>query len=191
MKKCRRMKKRKESVRFAVLVCAVIMCALFCIRNPDCGTYNTRTEEVDNAPQDEMTDVSKEVQAEESLANGYFVQPASGVLTSKFGIRGDRQHNGIDIGADTGTDVFAADGGVVVYAAPCGGYGNYIVIDHGNGFRTAYGHLDEILAENGDTVKAKQLVGRVGSTGNSTGPHLHFEVKSGETFIDPLDYVAY
>lgn len=126
-----------------------------------------------------------------ALAAGYFVQPAEGVLTSAYGVRWGRNHNGIDIGADMGADVYAADGGVVTYADVCQGYGNYIIIDHQNGYQTAYGHLNEILVTNGEAVTQGQLIGKVGNTGNSTGPHLHFEIKADGSFLDPLEYVVY
>ncbi len=120
-----------------------------------------------------------------------FINPTEGELTSDFGIRNGRNHNGIDIGADTGTEIYAADGGEVTYAGMMSGYGKYIVIDHKNGFETAYAHCDEILVQCGETVLPNQLIAYMGSTGNSTGPHLHFEIRLNGEFCDPLDYVVY
>lgn len=120
-----------------------------------------------------------------------FVNPTDGVLTSAFGVRDGRNHNGIDIGAERGMDIYAAQDGKVVLAETVSGYGNYIVIEHKNGIETAYAHCDSILVSTGEDVEAGQLIAYVGSTGNSTGPHLHFEVKADGKFCDPLDYVVY
>lgn len=127
---------------------------------------------------------------EDERADG-FLNPTEGVLTSVFGMRGGRNHNGIDIGAERGTDIYAAQDGKVVLAEVVSGYGNYIIIEHKNGFETTYAHCDLILVSAGEEVKAGQLIAYVGSTGNSTGPHLHFEVKADGRFCDPLDYVVY
>lgn len=183
---------RKQSARFGILICAAAAAVfgLQSIQISDGSRSSAAEPEIPEPAATEAPAASAEKE-EESPANGYFTQPAVGVLTSGYGVRWGRNHNGIDIGADTGADVYAADGGVVTYAAVCGGYGNYIMIDHQNGYQTAYGHLDEILASDGDVVRAGQLIGKVGSTGNSTGPHLHFEVRAGDLFLDPLNYVTY
>lgn len=120
-----------------------------------------------------------------------FAQPVCGVLTSSFGSRSGRRHTGIDIGADSGTDILAAAGGTVTFSGQMSGYGNYIIIDHGNGIETAYGHCSKLLAEKGENVRRGDKIALVGSTGNSTGPHLHFEIKINGEFVDPLDYVFY
>ena len=120
-----------------------------------------------------------------------FLNPTQGVLTSSFGERWGRKHNGIDIGADYNTDIIAADSGTVTYAAEMNGYGNYVVIDHGNGFETAYAHCATLLVSEGEMVEKGQLIALVGSTGTSTGPQLHFEVKMNGEFCNPLDYVIY
>jgi murein DD-endopeptidase MepM/ murein hydrolase activator NlpD len=117
------------------------------------------------------------------------IWPVHGVLTSPFGMRWGRMHEGIDIGAPTGTPIWAAAGGTVVYAGWEGGYGNLTVIDHGNGLATAYGHQSKIVVSNGQTVARGQVIGYVGSTGHSTGPHLHFEVRVNGTPVDPLGYL--
>ena len=124
-------------------------------------------------------------------ATGSFAQPTQGVLTSEFGFRWGRQHNGIDIGNDTGTEILAADSGRVVYAGWTEGYGNYVLIDHGNGFETAYAHCDELAVAEGDCVMQGEKIAYMGSTGNSTGPHLHFEIKRDGIFQDPMEYGLY
>lgn len=120
-----------------------------------------------------------------------FINPTVGVLTSSFGERWGRRHNGIDIGSDSGTEILAAAGGTVTFSGNMSGYGNYIVIDHGNGYETAYGHCSSLVAREGEVVKQGALIAYVGSTGNSTGPHLHFEVKANGEFKNPLNYVIY
>ncbi len=98
----------------------------------------------------------------------------------------NRMHNGVDLRGETADKVLAAQGGTVVAAGRSGGYGKRLVIDHGNGYSTLYAHLRRIRVAEGDTVSAGDLVGRVGTTGLSTGPHLHFEVMVGAIRLDPL-----
>ncbi|MBE0698529.1 MAG: peptidoglycan DD-metalloendopeptidase family protein [Anaerolineaceae bacterium] len=99
-------------------------------------------------------------------------------------------HLGIDIAAATGAPVYAADSGVVVYSGSIsGGYGLMIMIDHGNGFHTLYAHLSQLVARCGSNVSQGQTIAYSGSTGNSTGPHLHFEIRYGGAFVNPHDYV--
>ena len=118
----------------------------------------------------------------------------NGEITSGFGGRqspggiGSTDHKGIDIGVVTGTSVAAADGGKVSLAGWNGGYGNCVIIDHGNGRQTLYGHLEGYTVQAGDVVGKGQEIGKSGSTGNSTGPHLHFGVKEGGRFVDPMSY---
>jgi murein DD-endopeptidase MepM/ murein hydrolase activator NlpD len=117
------------------------------------------------------------------------IWPVQGVITSPFGMRWGRMHEGLDIGAPTGTPIWAAAGGTVIYAGWEGGYGNLTVIDHGNGLATAYGHQLRIAVSSGQTVAQGQVIGYVDSTGHSTGPHLHFEVRVNGAPVDPLGYL--
>lgn len=135
----------------------------------------------------------------EVIAEGFYIWPsaASDYVTSFFGTRLHpilgvyKTHNGIDIGAGYGTAVLAAADGVVTTAAyDAGGYGNYLIIDHGNGNMTLYAHMSQMSVGVGQTVKQGQTIGLVGSTGMSTGPHLHFEVYVGGTRVDPLLYFS-
>lgn len=114
--------------------------------------------------------------------------PDGGQLTSRFGRRGWSMHNGIDIAAPAGTAIVAADAGVVVKSEWYGGYGNVIYIDHGNGRVTVYAHNQANLVKVGDVVQKGQLIARMGSTGRSTGPHLHFEVLVNGKPVDPLQF---
>lgn len=122
---------------------------------------------------------------------GDLTSPLSGSITSEFGTRADpftgeqKFHAGIDIGAAEGTPVGAAGAGEVSMAGWYGGYGNAVMIDHGNGLQSLYGHLSAIMVSVGDLVTQLQTIGLVGSTGNSTGPHLHFELRQDGTPIDP------
>lgn len=124
---------------------------------------------------------------------GDLTAPVSGSITSGFGYRppdetsgiGSTDHMGIDIGAPEGTPVGAAGAGTVTQAGWYGGYGNAVIIDHGNGLESLYGHLSEVLVNVGDLVTKLQTIGLVGSTGNSTGPHLHFGLMQDGAWIDP------
>jgi murein DD-endopeptidase MepM/ murein hydrolase activator NlpD len=118
-----------------------------------------------------------------------FVWPANGMVSSLFGPRWGRMHEGIDIAAPTGRPVRAAKGGTVITAAAAGAYGNLVVIDHGNGETTRYGHLSAFDVAQGAIVAQAQVIGRVGSTGRSTGPHLHFEVRFTGVATDPLRHL--
>lgn len=124
-----------------------------------------------------------------SVSAGGWTWPTSGTLTSGFGYRWGRLHAGIDIGAPTGTPIHAAKGGVVSYAGVMGGYGNIIVVDHGGGMTTRYAHQSQLGASVGQTVRAGDRIGYVGSTGASTGPHLHFEVRINDNPQNPTGYL--
>lgn len=115
---------------------------------------------------------------------------ASPQLASPFGFRDGRTHEGIDLSAATGTPVFAARDGVVLYAGDAvKGYGNMVVVEHDNGLLTVYAHNSELLARAGDKVKGGQTIAKVGQTGRATAPHLHFEVRRGEVPQDPLRFL--
>lgn len=118
-----------------------------------------------------------------------FSKPVIGFLSSKFGMRWGKMHSGVDLGADYGQDIRAAYSGRVVYSAWCEGYGNLIEIEHDNEYSTYYGHCSAILVTNGEQVSKGQVIGRVGSTGHSTGPHLHFEVRKDGVPINPWPFI--
>lgn len=128
-----------------------------------------------------------------AVGTGAFIWPLPGstYITSRFGMRihpitgVQKSHTGMDISAASGTPIVAADGGTVTMAAWNGGYGNCIMIDHGNGYITLYGHMSSLAVAQGQAVSQGQTIAYVGSTGLSTGPHLHFEVWQGGGRIDP------
>ncbi|TYQ26852.1 peptidoglycan DD-metalloendopeptidase family protein [Pseudanabaena sp. UWO311] len=121
-----------------------------------------------------------------------FIWPADGVFTSGYGWRWGRIHAGIDIAAPVGTPILAAASGVVEYATwNDGGYGNMIDIRHADGTITRYAHMNELYVKEGQTVSQGQTIGAMGSTGFSTGPHLHFEIRpNGGSAIDPMAFLA-
>jgi murein DD-endopeptidase MepM/ murein hydrolase activator NlpD len=117
------------------------------------------------------------------------IWPVSGPVTSGFGMRWGRMHEGIDIAAASGTPIVAAAAGSVIYASWMSGYGNLVVVDHGGGLATAYAHCSALLVAVGQNVAQGETIALVGSTGHSTGPHLHFEVRVNGVAVDPLLYL--
>ena len=123
--------------------------------------------------------------------------PCSGPITSPFGYRTHPIfgttifHAGIDIGVDYGTPIHAADSGVVVYSGWISGYGNAVIIDHGGGISTLYGHNQSLAVSEGQSVSKGSVIAYAGSTGNSTGPHLHFEIHVDDEKVDPERYLSF
>jgi len=115
--------------------------------------------------------------------------PISGPVTSGFGTRWGRLHAGIDIGAGTGTPIHAAKAGEVIFAGTMDGYGNCVIIDHGGGLSTLYAHQSRLGTRDGASVEQGEVIGYVGSTGHSTGPHLHFETRVGGSPQNPMRYL--
>jgi len=156
-------------------------------------------ERADAGEIDSLQEVSAELAAKIQAAqshstvqhtgSGQLGWPVSAPITSPFGWRWGRMHEGIDLGAAYGTPIAAAAAGDVIYAGWEGGYGNLGVIDHGGGLATAYGHQSRIAVSVGQQVDQGQIIGYVGSTGHSTGPHLHFEVRVNGQPVDPLGYL--
>jgi murein DD-endopeptidase MepM/ murein hydrolase activator NlpD len=125
------------------------------------------------------------------------IAPARGLLTSGFGGREDpftgslASHSGLDIANVPGTEIMAPGDGLVIFAGEKGEYGNCIVIDHGRDVTTLYGHLQRYIVKNGDKVTRGQVVGNMGNTGRSTGPHLHYEVRLNGVPVNPRRYVMH
>ncbi|MGB3367786.1 MAG: peptidoglycan DD-metalloendopeptidase family protein, partial [Acidaminobacteraceae bacterium] len=126
------------------------------------------------------------------IGTGTFARPTSrGVVTSGFGLRWGRRHNGIDLGMAIGTTVKAADGGVVIFAGTKSGYGKVVMIDHGGNLVSLYAHNSALTVKKGDRVFKGQQIARSGNTGISTGPHLHFEIRLNGVPVNPTKYVNY
>jgi murein DD-endopeptidase MepM/ murein hydrolase activator NlpD len=121
--------------------------------------------------------------------SGTFIWPVNGTFTSPFGYRWGRLHAGIDIAVPEGTPIRAADSGRVIIAGWTGGYGNYTCISHSGSLSTCYGHQSRIATSVGANVSKGQVIGYSGNTGNSTGPHLHFEVRVNGNPVDPMGYL--
>ncbi|MBI2848762.1 MAG: M23 family metallopeptidase [Chloroflexi bacterium] len=121
---------------------------------------------------------------------GEFIWPLAetGQISSPYGKRGRGLHSGVDIAAATGTGIMGGDDGTVTFAGWKGNYGLTLVVDHGNGYQTLYAHNSKLLASVGSSVKKGQVIALVGSTGRSTGPHLHFEIWRNETAINPMNF---
>ena len=121
--------------------------------------------------------------------SGKLIWPVrGGNITSPFGPRGGRLHAGVDIAVPTGTDVYAADSGRVAISAPYGGYGNYICIQHTRSLSTCYGHNSRLGVRKGEAVRKGAVIAKSGNTGNSTGPHVHFETRVGGNPVNPMRY---
>ncbi len=131
-----------------------------------------------------------EVQGNEAF---YLNNPSNNsIITSTFGLRwGGEKHHGIDIAGNIGDPIFAAESGFANLVSYNNVYGNYMKLNHGKGVETLYGHCDVMFVEEGEYVEKGQMIGRIGNTGRSTGPHLHFEVRVNGKADNPLNYVAY
>lgn len=158
----------------------------------------TNTIEVASAISKTETEIANIVKEQEKIKSATFegvyfaVKPVTGTITSRFGanesIR-DHTHMGMDIAAPNGTSIKAAADGTITYSGWMGGYGNLIIISHGNGIQTYYGHCSKLYVSVGKEVKAGDIIAAVGSTGNSTGNHLHFEIRKNGSQINPQKYL--
>jgi murein DD-endopeptidase MepM/ murein hydrolase activator NlpD len=168
------------------------------------GSGDIGMQSVGDGQSFDTLDTGRSVQAEQSfdtemsyVAQGRKAKPPQwidpmpeGAVTSCFGQRWGRLHAGVDLAAPYGTPVRAAGPGTVVAAGPAEGYGNAVLIDHGNGYLTHYGHMSAIAVQVGARVQTGDQVGSEGSTGHSTGPHLHFEVHQG-SYQNPIEPTAW
>jgi murein DD-endopeptidase MepM/ murein hydrolase activator NlpD len=144
--------------------------------------------------QDEIRSKLVEFQAKSAVAalgtsNTGFIWPLNGAINSPYGPRWGRMHTGIDIDGYTGQPIIAAKEGVVVNASPYSGYGNAVIIDHGGGYGTLYGHMSSFAVGNGARVRQGQVIGYVGCTGTCYGDHLHFEVRVNGEPVNPMIYL--
>ena len=141
------------------------------------------------------TAMSGQLRAYRAADSRLSVMPVAGRVSSSFGSRvhpltgARKQHTGVDIAAPQGTPVRAAAAGVVVRAERAGGYGNLVEVDHGNGLSTRYGHMSKIDVKTGQQVAIGQTIGRIGSTGRSTGPHLHYGTRINDKAVGPQKFL--
>ena len=124
--------------------------------------------------------------------SGYFIWPMGDVekITSFFGVRLGEMHTGIDLPANRGTPIIAAMDGRVIFSSYAGGHGNSIYIEHRENYFTRYSHNSVMFVKKGEYVKKGQIIGLVGSTGNSTGNHLHFEIRYNDIPLNPIDFLS-
>lgn len=174
------------------------------------GVGGARVDELDTTWSDEvdrMSFRSRRLQTDLSILEGAFVErhrllsstpsiaPVRGILTDGFGSRRDpftgkrATHSGIDISTPTGRPIVAPADGVVAKANWASGYGKVVYLSHGYGYSSRYGHLSKIAVKAGDKVKRGDVIGYVGSTGRSTGPHVHYEVRHNGNPVNPLEYI--
>lgn len=160
-------------------------------------TYERKIEELLKNSQ-EMENLIQRLQQGTPTAakgTGRFIWPIRGMITSYYGYRRHpifkvtKLHTGIDVAAKMGTKIKATDGGTVIHSGWWGGYGKATIIDHGNGYSSVYAHQKRIYVKKGARVKQGQIIGLVGSTGYSTGPHIHFEIRVKGKTVNPLKYL--
>jgi len=149
-----------------------------------------------SAAQGYLPEIERSARSLDKLASRPTIWPTTGEVTSTFGWRnspwggGKELHQGIDIANSMGTPIVAVADGDVVQSTLAGGYGNVVQIDHGNGIVTIYGHNSRLLAQVGDRVRKGQVIAYMGSTGRSTGPHVHYEIRINGTSVDPMVYLV-
>lgn len=158
------------------------------------NNVETERTKIDEAyisyPVTEVVAVGTKVKPKE-VPTGKFIRPYYGTITSRYGSRWGRNHNGIDYGGSVGDPIKAADGGTVTFAGwNSGGYGNLVIVNHGNGKETYYAHMSSVSVKVGQKVAQGTVVGKLGNTGRSTGPHLHFEIRINGKPVNPSGYVG-
>lgn len=159
-------------------------------------TIKQAKEKLEESLNAKVAEINKQKEIDSKTINGVYIASvpvSNGHITSRFGSREsirNHTHKGIDIAASYGTDIKAVADGTIEYASyNSGGYGNLVIIDHGNGIKTYYGHCSKLCVSVGQKVNAGDVIAKVGSTGNSTGNHCHFEIRVNGTQIDPQKYV--
>ena len=157
---------------------------------PDAGTFERQLYRINiaRAHVDRLTRTLGNVPVRKPIVGEIDLSSGFGVRMDPF-VRAMAMHTGLDFRGSTGDPARATANGTVTTAGWSGGYGRMVEIDHGNGFTTRYGHLSEILVKVGQTVRIGQTVGRVGSTGRSTGPHLHYETRIDGEAVDPQKFL--
>lgn len=160
----------------------------------DESTVKVAKTTLNNDIEEKIKKIEEEIEIESHTVQGVYLEvtPVSGIITSRFGNRESIRsygHTGLDIAAPAGTSIRAAADGTVTFAGYSGGYGYVVKMSHGNGIETYYAHCSELYVSAGEKIEAGDVIAAVGSTGNSTGNHLHFEVLVDGTEIDPQNYL--
>ena len=160
----------------------------------DESTVKVAKTTLNNDIEEKIKKIEEEIEIESHTVQGVYLEvtPVSGIITSRFGSRESIRtygHTGLDIAAPAGTSIRAAADGTVTFAGYSGGYGYVVKMSHGNGIETYYAHCSELYVSSGEKIEAGDVIAAVGSTGNSTGNHLHFEVLVDGTEIDPQNYL--
>jgi murein DD-endopeptidase MepM/ murein hydrolase activator NlpD len=140
-------------------------------------------------PPDVLRDIARNDVKATTRAGDFGWPVLGGELTSRYGPRWGRMHQGIDIGARSGTPIRSAGDGVVSFSSRLGGYGNVVIVKHGDGVATVYAHNRRNRVKKGTRVQKGDVIAEVGQSGNATGPHLHFEVRKDDRHSDPLRYL--
>ena len=162
------------------------------------STVKVAKADIDDELENKVEEIEKEIEKQKEIEShsvqGVYLEvtPVSGIITSRFGNRESIRtsgHTGLDIAAPYGTPIKAAAGGTVTFSGYSGGYGYVVKLDNGNGVETYYGHCSSLYVSTGDTVEAGDTIAAVGSTGNSTGNHLHFEVRVDGEVVNPQNYL--
>lgn len=192
----------KRSARWIVsLLCllSIFLTGLFANRHQASNVSSTAVavaEPVRHNGMEQVQEIERTARSTDKMAAQPTIWPASGEVTSGFGWRnspwedGSELHPGVDIANSMGTPIVATADGGVVQSGPAGGYGNIVQIDHGNGIVTIYGHNSSTLVKVGQSVKKGQVISYLGSTGRSTGPHVHYEVRVNGTAVDPMSFMV-
>ncbi|MGE5390444.1 MAG: peptidoglycan DD-metalloendopeptidase family protein [Deltaproteobacteria bacterium] len=157
--------------------------------NPGVEPDRLRIGEVLNVPSSGLRQQTPANKSSRGISRIILNWPIVGEITSYFGWRDRAFHYGLDIAGETGEPIRAAAGGVITFSGWKGNYGKAVIIEHPDGRQTVYGHMQRILVDTGEIVQRGETIGRVGSTGHSTGPHLHFEIRQEGTCINPLSYL--
>ena len=158
-------------------------------------TESLDTQSIEIATKSLESNIDTKIKEKKSTVNGIvlaYKPVTTGSISSRYGVSSrirSSDHTGIDIAASSGTEIIAAAGGEIIFSGWKGSYGNLIIISHGNGVETWYAHCSKLCVTKGETVEGGELIALVGSTGNSTGPHLHLEVRINGSHVNPQNYL--
>ena len=186
-----------KKIKSTTITLVMSICIILLMHSFGVGGYDyAEDEDYQDIPVEEIEEiepvsvVEEEIVINDGIGTGEFIKPLDGTFTSGFGQRWGRLHGGIDIASEIGTPISASDDGTVIYTGNCGTYGLLVKLDHNNGYITYYAHCSEIKVNVGDVVSKGDVVALVGNTGNSTGPHCHFEIRYDNVPKNPLDFIS-